>query len=45
MIALVILAVLLTWVVVSAITAVVCSAVARGGLQEDRARGYLVDRV
>jgi hypothetical protein len=44
MIALVILAVLLAWVVVSAITAVVCGAVARGALQEDRARGYLVDR-
>jgi hypothetical protein len=26
------------------LTAAVCSAVARGGLAEDRARGYLTDR-
>jgi len=29
------------WIVVSALTAVVCAAVLRGGVQEDRARGYL----
>ena len=44
MIAFVVLAVLLAWLVVSAITAVVCAAVVRGGVQEDRARGFLTDR-
>jgi hypothetical protein len=43
MIAVVVLAVLLAWLVVSAITAVACTAVVRGGLQEDRARGFLTD--
>ena len=31
------------WIVVSALTAVVCAAVLRGGVQEDRARGRLSD--
>lgn len=44
MMAAVVLAVLVTWVVVSAITAVACAAVVRGGVQEDRARGFLTDR-
>jgi hypothetical protein len=39
-----VLAFLGAWLVVSALTAVVCAAVVRGGLQEDRARGYLTDR-
>jgi hypothetical protein len=41
MIGLVVLAVLVTWLVLSAFTAVGCGAVVRGGIEEDRARGYL----
>jgi hypothetical protein len=41
MIGLVVLAVLGAWLVLSALTAVGCAAVARGGAEEDRARGYL----
>jgi hypothetical protein len=44
MIGLVIVAVLLVWLVVSALTAVACAAVVRGGVAEDRARGYLTYR-
>ena len=44
MIAAVVLAVLLGWFVVSAITAVACGAVVAGGVREDRARGFLTDR-
>jgi hypothetical protein len=39
-----VLAVLVGWVLCSLLTAAVCSTVARGGLAEDRARGYLADR-
>jgi hypothetical protein len=38
-------AVLAGWVLCSVLTAAVCSTVARGGVAEDRARGYLTDRV
>jgi hypothetical protein len=41
MIGLVVLAVLVAWLVVSALTAVACASVMRGGVEEDRARGYL----
>ena len=41
MIGLVVLAVLGVWFVLSALTAVGCAAVVRGGVAEDRARGYL----
>jgi hypothetical protein len=41
MIGLVVLAVLGVWFVLSALTAVGCAAVVRGGVEEDRARGYL----
>jgi hypothetical protein len=44
MIVLVIFVVLMGWVLVSAVTAVVWTAVVRSGAQEDRARGYLTDR-
>jgi hypothetical protein len=40
----VILAVLTGWVLLSAVTAVVWTAVVRSGVREDRARGYLTDR-
>jgi hypothetical protein len=41
MIGLVVLAVLGAWLVLSALAAVGCAAVVRGGVEEDRARGYL----
>jgi hypothetical protein len=41
MIGLVVVAVLLVWLVVSAVTAAGCAAVVRGGVAEDRARGFL----
>jgi hypothetical protein len=44
MIAVVVLGVLLSWVVVSAITAAACAAVVAGGVREDRARGFLTER-
>ncbi len=40
MIATVVLAIVGAWLLLSVITAVACAAVARGGLREDRARGY-----
>jgi hypothetical protein len=40
-----VLAVLAGWVLCSVVTAAVCSTVVRGGLAEDRARGYVVDRI
>ena len=40
----VVLLVLASWVVVSALTAIVWAAVVRGGADEDRARGYVTDR-
>ena len=40
----VIFAVLMGWVLASAVTAVVWTAVVRSGVREDRARGYLTDR-
>jgi hypothetical protein len=41
MIWLVVLTVLVAWFVVSAVTALVAGAVVRGGVDEDRARGFL----
>jgi hypothetical protein len=32
------------WLALSAVTAVVCAMVLRGGLEEDRAQGYVSDR-
>jgi hypothetical protein len=32
------------WLVLGALATVVCTLVARGGLREDRLRGFLVDR-
>jgi hypothetical protein len=40
----VIFAVLTGWALLSAVTAVVLTAVVRSGVREDRARGYLTDR-
>jgi hypothetical protein len=40
----IVLAVIAGWLVVSAVTAVVCTAVIRGGRQEDVARGYVRER-
>lgn len=40
MIATVVLVVIGAWLLLSVVTAVACAAVARGGLREDRARGY-----
>jgi hypothetical protein len=40
----VLLAVLGAWVVLSAVTAAACALVVRGGVEEDRARGYLTYR-
>jgi hypothetical protein len=37
----VVVAVLVTWLVLSALAAVACAAVVRGGVEEDRARGFL----
>jgi hypothetical protein len=37
----VVLAVLGAWIVISAVTAAVCALVVRGGVDEDRARGFL----
>jgi hypothetical protein len=44
MIALVVLAVLVTWLLVSAVTAFLAGAVVHGGVEEDRARGFLTYR-
>jgi hypothetical protein len=44
MTALVVLTVVVAWIVASAVTAAVWSVVIRGGLQEDRARGYVRER-
>jgi hypothetical protein len=40
----VVIAVLASWLLLSVLTAAGWAAVARGGLQEDRLRGYLTDR-
>jgi hypothetical protein len=40
----VVLLVCLAWLLVSALTALIWAAVARGGVAEDRARGYVTDR-
>jgi hypothetical protein len=40
MIGTVVLVILGTWLLLSIVTTVACAALARGGLQEDRARGY-----
>lgn len=41
MIVVVVLAVLGAWLLLSVVTTMACAALARGGVQEDRARGYL----
>ena len=40
MITSVVLAIVGAWLVLSIVTTVACAALARGGLHEDRARGY-----
>jgi hypothetical protein len=44
MIGFVVLAVLVVWLIVSALTAMGCAVLARGGLHEDLLRGFLTDR-
>ena len=39
----VLLTLVVAWLVLSALATVVCSLVTRGGLREDRTRGYLPD--
>jgi hypothetical protein len=40
MIVTVVLAIVGAWLLLSVVTTVACAALARGGLREDRARGY-----
>ena len=40
MIPTVVLAIAVAWLLLGVLTTVACAALARGGLQEDRARGY-----
>ena len=44
MISTVVLAIVGTWLLLAVLTTVACAALARGGLREDRARGYVPDR-
>lgn len=43
MIGIVILGIVVGWLVLSVAASVVVAAIGRGGLQEDRSRGFLVD--
>ncbi len=40
----VVLAIVCAWLLLAVLTTVACAALARGGLHEDRARGYAPDR-
>ena len=44
MIGTVLLAILGAWLLLSVVATIACAAVGRGGLNEDRARGYAPDR-
>jgi hypothetical protein len=44
MMVLVILGIAAAWLVLSVLASLVIAALGRGGLREDRSRGYLVDR-
>jgi hypothetical protein len=44
MMGIVIIGIVVAWLVLSVAASLVVGAVSRGGLREDRSRGYLVDR-
>ena len=43
MTAVLVLALLAAWCLLSVLTAAACAAILRGGVEEDRARGFLTD--